>query len=262
MPNEPQIGVIPDGTPPVSGNPPAGHTAEQLHQAAEKARMEERTKLRVEIEAARAEASTAKDKVKELETVLAETKMKLQAFESAKSENGVDVVKAVDSALSSLRLGFEKEFSTKLEDLQSKLTAEQSRREALEVSSLRSRLIDQNGGAASMIPELVTGRTEEEILASIEASKAILARHVKNGSGPAASSQPNNGSPSAPAANGQPLIFPAVPSPAPGAGNGGGSTTPVKRLSPEEFRANRENLRRTALARYQQQVGGNPVIGG
>jgi hypothetical protein len=136
-----------------------------------------------------------------------------------------------------------------LDELNKQLTTERTERQKLAAERLREKLIAEAGGVTALIPELVRGSNEEELKASIEASKQVFQRTVASAGAPAApSSQQGNGNPGAA----------AVPPSIPGAGSsvpgGAGNPVNVRALSMKEYAEQREKLKKAAAARYPRSV--------
>jgi len=240
-------------TPPAGGAPPptpTGITQDDLHKAIEKARLEEREKLRTQLETAEASAKEAKElkaKVASMTDQITQLTDKVASLTAGKTASGgVDVEKAIETAVNATVARMEKEYSGQIQALRGELETEKVTRQKLTVEQRRAQMIAAAGDA--LIPELVTGSNEEELKASIEKSKEIYQRTVAKAG--AAPSLPNpNGNPGAPT----PAAPPAAP-PVAGAANppGGGAPTPVpgQRMPLGEYAKRREELKKNAAARY------------
>lgn len=226
-------------------NPPAaGYTTEQLHAAIEKARNEERTKLRAEIETAQQNVKTLQGQVDQLKGENQKLTADLQAIQaSQKPEGGIDLAQYTEQIANRMNA----EWQSKFVELETRLTQEQQVRQKLTLEQLRARLIQANGGESALIPILVTGSSEAELLASIEASKAEFQRirQLVSGGTPPPTQQQIHGQ-----GGGLP---PAMPVPAGGGAPAGGQPQPltdVRKMDLKDFAKNRQELKRQAIGRY------------
>lgn len=225
-----------------------GVTQEQLHAAIEKARLEERTKLfetlettRKQLEAATEAAKTKDSDLTQLNAKVTELTEKLKALQDAtKPDGGIDVTKAIESAVGSALSRQEAVLGEQVKRLSEALQQEQNLRSTAEAAQLRVRLIAEAGGDAVLIPELVVGRTEEELKASIANSKAVFDRSISSRLGAGGGT-----------ASGTGLPVGGRTSASFAAGAGGESNNQVRRMSPAEYSKNREALRAKALAAAQ-----------
>lgn len=241
-------------------------TPEELHAAAEKARLEERTKLRGEIDAATAklgEITSLQAKVQEQAAELSRLQATVQTLEAAKAAiekgGGVKLDEVVSQAISAYDSASSKELKARIAALQTELEAQRSQAETERLSLLRARLIAENGGEAAVIPALVTGSNEAELRASIAAAKQILSKHVElaTGNGKNANGQGAKGVP------------PGVPAATAAGGAGGSSGDPnevivdgltpadVRNMSRSEYMKHREKLK---AALRNRSMGANLMI--
>lgn len=116
----------------------ATYTADDLHAAAQKARIEERTKLHDRIEALEAKLGNA----------------------------GSDDVDA--ERLAAIRLQVEKENATEMKKLQRKVNALSEENLSRKVQEIKAIIVEEYGG--QVIPSLIRGDDEEELRASAEAA--------------------------------------------------------------------------------------------
>ena len=139
-----------------------------IHAQIEKARMEERTKVREELTNLSNLNKSFSEKVTKLETENRELSGKLSALEKAQGANGeVDVSKLISEVAAQT----EAKMASVISELKSQVTdlGSKSRLASLEV--YRRDAIAKAGGEAQLITALVTGNSEEEIDASISVAK-------------------------------------------------------------------------------------------
>jgi hypothetical protein len=225
-----------------------GITPEQLHAAIEKARLEERDKLRTKLDATLEANATLTDEVAKQKAAVQKLSDELVALKAAmKPDGGVDVAKAIEQAVQATTARFSEENATALNELRSQLETERSARTKLTLEQLRVKMIEDAGGARTLIPELVHGATEQELQSSIANSKAIFERTVAAVKPAASTPQSTHGN----AGAGAP---PTVPLPAGGGGSLPSGTTPqpvnVRALSNKDYAAHREALKKQATQRY------------
>jgi hypothetical protein len=229
--------------------PATGITQAELHAAIEKARNEERTKLRAEIETANEAAKAAKAEVDKLTQANQKLAADLQTIQtSLKPEGGVDVTKVIEDTTRRANEAWQEKFLA----LEAKVQSVEQDRQRLTIEQTKARLIQLNGGESALIPSMVHGSTEAELLASIERSKAEFNR-IKSivGGTQTPPSQQQHGQ----GESGTPPTIPAIP-----AGSGaqaGGQPQPgvsPRRMSREEYAKNRNELKRQAVSRYPTNV--------
>jgi len=238
------------------GNPDPAPSQADLAKGIEKARMEERVRLKDQLTALTTQLETVKQQltsvVAEKEKVEAEFNALKTAHDALKAgmkaEGGIDVEKAIQTAVTAAKDRLGPALQQEIASLRTELAQERSKRETAEAEQTRTRLIAEAGGTTALIPELVTGRTPEEIAASIESSKQIFARTIgaaasgSGGSTASASGNPNpptiplgnsGRTPNGSAASGNQSPF------APGGG----------RIPLNEFAKNRQQMKQAALSR-------------
>lgn len=229
-------------------------TSEQLHAAIEKARLDERTKLRTELDTLTTKATQAEELSKTEAARVEALELKLKALEAGLVEGDkgktVDVGKAIEQATNALAERMSKENGKKLEEMNKRLQELQAEAATLKRRELRDSLINAAGGQTALIPELVKGETEEEIKQSIEQSKAIFARTVQRaGSGNASQNTAANDGTSG-AGSGAAGI-PSLPNAQAGAA---GQPTSVRGWTMDEYAKNRTKLKSQAAQRYPQTI--------
>jgi DNA repair exonuclease SbcCD ATPase subunit len=218
-----------------------GVTQEQLQAAIEKARLEERTKLRADIETAEANATALQTRVKELEAENQKLTADLQTLKSAqKPDGGFDAAKLMEETAQRVR----SELQGTINELSSQIEEERGVRQRLTLEQLRAKLIQANGGENALIPSLVTGTNEAELIASIQASKAEFNRIMSVAKAQTPSTQQNNG------AGG--TTVPNIPVPAAGGTNAGGQAVvkTVQEMSLNEYGANRAAVKAKLRGMY------------
>lgn len=225
-----------------------------LAAAIEKARLEERTKLQGQITDLTTAAASLKEQVGALtaanEKLTNEFGALQTAYEAlkagAKPDGGVDIEKAIQTAVNAALGRQGPALQAEIATLRKQLEEESNKRQKAELSQLRARMINEAGGAAVLIPELVVGNTEQELRESLENSKAVMQRVLGGGGGAA-----GGGGATATDGNGNPL--PPLPASVPAAGGSaaGGTPKPVTggRMSMKDYAAQRDALRAKALAR-------------
>lgn len=236
--------------PPAAAAAPAaatGITQEALHAAVEKARLEERTKLREQIQ-------TLEGKVKDLDADnknLSADKAKLtESLATLKASikpdgGGVDIDKLAEG----IEARIAKAYDARLAEVEGQLANERTTREKMSLEQLRAQLIQQNGGEDAMLIELVRGNNAAELQASIEEAKAKLQKYVKRAGTPP--SQQNNGN-----GGGNPPPNPPVPSGGAGASAGGGAaeTINVKDMPMSEYGKRRSEITKKVVGRYANNI--------
>lgn len=238
------------------GSAAGGDDAAQknLSAAIEKARLEERTKLQGQITDLTTKAASFQEQVTALAAEKARLETELGALQTthealkagAKPEGGVDIEKAIQTAVTAALGRQGPALQAEIATLRKQLEEESNKRQKAELAQLRARLINEAGGATVLIPELVVGNTEQELLDSLEHSKQVMQR-VIGGGGSAA----GGGGSTATAGNGNPP--PSLPGSVPAAGGSaaGGTQKPGTggRLSMKDYAAQRDALKAQALAR-------------
>lgn len=209
--------VLMDPAAPTSGESGGGGPAPVDHAAIEKARLEERNKLQGQLLDAKGQLDAARGKVDELTVAQASLQEQLTALKTTyealkagtKADGGVDVEKAIQSAVDAALGRQGPALQTEISELRGQLDAERKLRVVAEATQLRQTLIAAAGGTAALIPELVSGQTREEIEASIANSKAIFERAVtgavaRGAGGSSTARGTGNGLPTVPLGNAAP----------------------------------------------------------
>jgi hypothetical protein len=243
MDNPPNPPNPPSGGTPPPPTPPPGITQEELHKAIEKARLEEREKLRTQLSEAETSVKTMKAEVASAKDQITKLTEKVDSLTAGKKpEGGVDVEKAIESAVQATANRLAKEYSDQIKALRDELEAEKSTRQKLTIEQRRVQMIQAAGGETVLIPELVVGSNEDEIKESIERSKTVYARTVAKAGG---------ASPSLPNPTGNPgESTPSAPLGAAASTGGAATAVPGQRIPLSEYAKNRETLKRNAAARY------------
>lgn len=247
-----------NGNPGVIGAANVGITTEQLHQAIEKARLEERTKLHgtiTELQGKLTTQTTAttemQTKLREADSAIADLTGKFTALKSSiKETGGVDIDGVIQKVMENFKQRVDGETAAQLSELRGALKEEQTKRELAERNNLRSRLIAEAGGEQVMITDLVRGDTPEEIRASIDYAKGLFTKI--RGTATPGSQQSNNGSTGGNgSASGAPPSLPGAGGSA-GTGNADGGITPdaLRSMSNKEWAENRMKLRKQVSSRY------------
>jgi hypothetical protein len=115
-------------------------------------------------------------------------------------------------------------------------------------------LIAAHGGESALIPDMVYGSNEQELLASIEKSKEVFQRVIAKSGG----SLPPSTTTNTPAGGPNPtpiVVIPQVhvPQGGPG-GQGNPAPAPVGRLPLHEYAKKRQELKQSVSGRYANQV--------
>lgn len=172
----------------VEPDKPATYTEDQVEQMRERIRLEEREKLRKQLEQeaqARATAEAdARKRAEELDTLRKSVKP---------SEQGstVDIPKLIDEVTAKARTSVEESFKSQLQSLDSEVKTLKADRDALRIDNYRKdRILKLKGEGTPFIEELVTGRTPEEIEASILAAQEAHKRYFAKSAATPQSPQP------------------------------------------------------------------------
>lgn len=233
---------------PQQAQPAQGITSEQLHAAIEKARLEEREKLRKQLEASEAKSTKLE---KDLATATGEISKLVADIEAIKkgitNDGGVDVQKVIDQTAKAVSAQVRKEYGAKLDELQSQLESERNERSRLSAEQLRADLIAKAGGSSALIPELVRGNTAEEIAASIENAKIIFQRTLSSAGATTPTQQNANG-------NGVAVVPPVIPVTPSGGTDTTVENSGVRRMPMSEYAQKRAELKRQAAARYPKSI--------
>jgi uncharacterized phage infection (PIP) family protein YhgE len=198
-----QLLLNPDSTGGGGGNPPAdennpsdankgGITAEELHKGIEKARLEERSKLRGELENANNAAKAAKADLSEAQKELAELKQKFEALKTEYStlkssikdgsKNEIDI----EAVISKTAAEAQKTLLAEVAELRSQLEQERNLRVSAEAETTRARLVaeaaQKHSVSEALLSELVKGLpVNEELAEAIEAKVELLKKNLPAG---------------------------------------------------------------------------------
>lgn len=225
--------------------PPAGFSQEQLHAAIEKARLEERTKIRGALEAAEQSAKDFSAKLKTAEQTISDLTGKVKAYEAAATATGVtDVKKLVEEAAKAGADAVKAQYDAKFQALETDLTNERTTRQKLTIEQRRNALIATANGR--IIPQLVRGDTEEELLRTFEEAKQAFegaVAQVSDDGNTLPTQQNTNG-------NGGPSYAPPLPL-------GGSSNSNALKLGGrrdmKSYAADRKGLLQRVSGRYSNQ---------
>jgi hypothetical protein len=228
---------------------PAGITEEALKAAIEKARLEERNKLRADLEAKQKSVDENAAKLAEMQKTVDTLNATMDSLKTAKTSDGtVDVSKLLSEITEKVSTPYSKE----LQDLKQQLNT-------LQLERLKGQLIQEAGGPSSLVMELIGGSSEAEIRASIEKSKsAYAALEAKIKAALGTSGNNSNRNANADTTNNPPDVNGAAGgSGAGGSGAGRGADgsliANVKAMTPEEYAANRAKL----MAEHKKRYPGN-----
>lgn len=243
------------------GNPGGapGITADELHRAVEKARLEERTKLRNELDANKNSADAAKNELVALRTenenlksqvaTLTSDMATLKASLKAGSSNEIDVEALITKTAAESTKGLKEEIAS----LQSQLAAETAKRTSAEFETLKAQQIAevamQQGVSAELLSELVKGVTSpEELPSALEAKAGLLKKSLP------ASSTTQSGTAGAGRSN---LPLPAAFVEGAGDSVAGFKSGDIRAMSDEEWKKNRTKILSSASGRYRS---ANPFV--
>lgn len=238
-----------------------GSNNENVAAAIEKARLEERKKLSDQLTTLTTAVETLKGQVatltQEKQSIAKELGDLQTAHEALKAgtkpEGGIDVEKAIQTAVNAALSKQGPVLQQEIANLRTELDQERQKRQAAELAQTRARVVEEFGGASVLIPELVTGNSEEELRQSAERSKSIMARSLAAAGVKPGSSGGGSGTGNA-AGNSGPSSIP-LGNAAPGSGStgaAGGHNQPLiagGRMRLADYSAQREKLKADALAR-------------
>lgn len=243
------------------GTPQGTITQKELHAAIEKARLEERDKLRKTIDSQKESLDKLTQERDQLQaqsekaatdfTALTEQLNALKS--SVKPEGGIDVEKAIQQAVQAAEQRIGAHNQIRITNLEKQLGEESKTRKQLALNQLRADLIKEAGGDSVLIPELVMGSDENELRMSIDRSKEVYSRHIANIAQRASSNPPTDGQqafiPPATASHPLPQLDRAPNLPT-------SQSTGSFRRPLNDYAQNRERLRKEAAARYTSQTLG------
>lgn len=240
-----------NGNPPATPATPAGDaiTRQQFHDAIEKARLEERTKLRGEIDAANTKAT-------ETHNELTRIKGELEILQRAASTNGqVDVPKIIAEVTQKAEERFAAGYAQREAQLSQQVQTLSKDLNDTKLERLRNKLVAEVGGESKVIMGLIRGNNEAEIRESVKSAHQEylnIENRIKpaGAQGSAATPSNTNGQ-----ANGSPApVAPPVIDPqgqgGAGAGTDGTMLTKVRELSSADYKANRDRLKGDLARRY------------
>jgi hypothetical protein len=242
---------------------PEGFISLVEHQSAlEKIRQDEKSRLYPDLENARKQVETLSAQIQTLngeKTILATSIESLKA--ATEGGKKFDVAKLVEEVSLRAAKSVTEGAQAQILKLETQLAEMQRSLNAASLKDAREKLIAAAGGAEALIPELVSGNTEEELKKSVAESKrifdSVVARRGNTTPTPAAGTPvapapaPSNvAAPIAPAPNGQAMPVPPAP-----IDTGSGTLRAVPeannaRHNPTEWKAIRENRLKEAAGRY------------
>lgn len=196
------------------------------------AELEQTRRLAVEGEEHKKLALTQQQEVQRLQAALQEATTKAEMAAKAASDKGVDL----DQVIASVETRMKAEVGSRFEKLQEEATMLKARLHKAEMDKLRAELISAAGGPDQLVMELVTGDTPEALTASVAKAKETFARIANRVEKVVAGARQG---------------MESVPLLASEEGEKGTRTwtaEDIRRLSPKEYMAVREQLRKTALA--------------
>jgi hypothetical protein len=252
------------------GTKNSGYSEAQYKAAIEKARLEERTKLREQVDSGKessAQLKEAREEIAKLKGDLKTVTDSLTAIQNAKSKDGdVDVAKVIAEVTEKVGKEYETRLGGELQTLRSNLNA-------LQLKDLKIQLIEEAGGPGKLILAMVDGKTEDELRASIERSKTAYQEvesriRPSKGKGDDADKEEEEDQEDDETATNDAKnrktgsnVPPDVDGNAGGNGAGGGNKagnrgrdgsllTNVRRMSPADYKANREKVLKDIQKRY------------
>lgn len=145
----------------------AAQASADLKTALEKARTEERAKLRAELDKLASDSKAALELMETTQAANVKLQASLDAIQKAQGEGGkLDVAALIKEVSDKAAKATETLFAGQIAALSGELTVMQLR-------DLRRELIEE-AGEENVITSLISGKTEEELRASVEASKAAF----------------------------------------------------------------------------------------
>jgi hypothetical protein len=225
-------------------NPPEPLTQEQLHAAIEKARLEERERVRKPLEDAQAAAKAREDAIAAKDAELARLKGSLDALEKAKTPEGLDVKALITEVTTNVEKRYADTFTKEREALSNQVNTLQQDLTRLQLEKLQAKLVKEVGGPDKVVFAMIHGNTEAELRASVTAAhEAYL--DIENRVKKTAEASNPGGKNAAP---------PVVPAGGSGGSSvlGGDLVAQAKKLSPEEWAANRVKILSSLTSRYSQ----------
>lgn len=227
----------------------------------EKARLEERKKLSDQLTTLTTAVETFKGQIatltadkQSLAKELSDLKTAYEALKAgSKPDGGLDVEKAIQTAVNAALSKQGPVLQQEIANLRAELDQERQKRQTAELAQIRARIVEELGGSSVLIPELVSGNTEEELRQSAEKSKSIMERSLaaagarlgSSGGGSGTGNGAGNSGPSS-----VPLGNASSGGGAPNASQGNKSSLlPGGRIKLADYASNREKLKADALAR-------------
>lgn len=246
------------------GTTPPALTQADLHAAIEKARMEEREKLRSQLETAQTKTKTLETQVTELTQKLTKVSDDLAALQKVQATTKDGQAVDVKSLIAEVTANVEKRFAEATAQERQQLTTEvQTLRQNVtqfQIKELRDKLIVEAGGSDKMVLSLVQGNDEASLRASIKSARDAydeIANKVKgtasgnSGSGQTQQTVTQNGSATATAAAGTapPMVNTAGQGGA-GGGTEGNMLANARQMSASDYASNRAKILGDLKRRY------------
>jgi TolA-binding protein len=207
------------------------HTAEQVHAAVEKARGEERTKLRDQI-------TQLQNQVTELTAKNTDLNSQLTSIRGLSNGKEINVSEIIQQTANSVRTETESKFIAEMAKLRGELEAHKIEAGKKAIADEKAKIVQEHGG--KLIPALLVGDSVEALRASVPSAVQAYQEAIgtvtptQTPQTPPAAPTPTPPPPiSAPESNREPRT-PEAPS---------GTLSNVKALSPKEYAANREKIK-------------------
>ena len=236
------------------GNAPAPETLTlaEANSRVEKARKEEKDKLYPTITSLEAAVTESKAALEATKTALNELTTKYEALVKAQSANGtVDIRALIDETTTRVAQSTRDSLASEISSLNTKLNETQTRSRKLELKQYRDNAIEAAGGPDALIVALVTGDSEEAIDASVATAKTEFERisqKIKaNGNSPDTTLNPRNDN-----ATVTPPFVPGRSALPPARAADGTQLPDVKSMTIDQYKANRDALKKQTFGRYAQ----------
>ena len=251
----PAIASVP-GNAPV--DPPTDNT-----KAIEKARKEEKDKLYPQLKALEAEVAKLTDRAAELElevedrdqqltakdTQIAAKEEQVKALQKAGAADGhsYDIAALTREITDTVKAGLSKEQGKNNKELQARLESLEQQNNSLLIDKVKAEEIAKLGGPKMVIEGMISGRTPDEVRASVKASYEVKLEILKEAGIDPESLKNSNAS--------QGSLVPELPTAGQRNGNRRGDPESgllksVKGMSAEEYKQNRTKVKQELAERY------------
>lgn len=232
------------------GGASTGITQEELKQAIEKARLEERTKLNQKIQEAEKTATDAQAQITELQSQIDSLKGTLATLEKVKTakDGEVNIKALVKELTENIAKQYQTQVTQEREKLGSKVNELTQSLSKFKLEKLRDQLVTEAGGAANLVMALVKGESEDELRASIETAKTayeeIKAQLQPDGGKSGDDDDEDDKSKASRGSQGSPNLNSGASNRNSGAGRGSEGTllTKVRSMNSKEFAQNRDKV--------------------